>query len=86
VDVVVTTREGRLFAWRTKGPADQDIGWASIHHDPQNTGNAGTPLMKQVGPPRVADDGADGCCEGGEQGAVLLLAPLALFYRRRRSA
>jgi hypothetical protein len=86
VDVVVTTREGRLFAWRTKGPADQDIGWASIHHDPQNTGNAGTPLMKQVGPPRVADDGPDGCCEGGEQGAVLLLAPLALFYRRRRSA
>lgn len=86
LDVVVSTREGRLFAWRTKGHADQDVGWGSIHHDPQNTGNAGTPLAKQAGPPAIVEDDPGGCCDGGEKGALLLLAPLAFLYRRRRSA
>jgi hypothetical protein len=86
LEVVVSTREGNLFAWTTRGRADQDIGWASIHHDPQNTGNHATPLPKQAGPP----DGPpvdDGCgCGGGKGGAeaALLLLPLGLLARRRR--
>ena len=39
VDVVISTREGWLFAWSTDGHADQQIGWGSIHHDNQNTGD-----------------------------------------------
>ena len=81
VDVVLTTREGWLFAWSTRGPADQDIQWASMHHDAQNTGNYHTRLPIQVGPV------AEGCCkskEGPEHAWVL--GPFALFAigRRRR--
>lgn len=84
VEVVVSTREGRLFAWHTKGHADQAIGWASIHHDPQNTGNFATPLATQAGPPDE-EDIPQGCCEGGQKASLLWLAPLGLLWRRRRS-
>ena len=86
LEVVVSTREGNLFAWHTKGRADQAIGWASIHHDPQNTGNYETPLPVQAGPADVVVDDIDqGCCKGGKASSLLWLAPLGLLARRRRS-
>ena len=83
LEVVVSTREGRLFAWHTSGHADQAVGWASIHHDPQNTGNAETPLLAQAGPP-VTELPPEGCCSGGEPSALVWLAPVGLLARRRR--
>ena len=41
-DLVATTREGYLFAWRTQGKADA-IEWPTYHHDDQRTGHYGTP-------------------------------------------
>jgi hypothetical protein len=83
VEVVVSTREGNLFAWHTRGRADQDIGWAGIHHDPQNTGNATTPLARQAGPTDA--DGSGGCCgRDGEEASAWMLLPLGLLARRRR--
>ena len=86
VDVAVTTREGSLFVWGTKGRADQTVEWASMHHDPQNTGNYHHPLATQAGP--VAPE-EQGCCkrkkdkEAKEQ-AWLLLPLLAIMGWRRR--
>ncbi len=86
LEVVVSTREGKLFAWHTEGHADQAIGWASIHHDPQNSGNFHTPLATQAGPPdRVEGEIPQGCCTGGSKASLLWLAPLGLLWRRRRS-
>ncbi len=83
LDVVATTREGWLYAWTTRGRADQKVQWAGLHHDPQNTGNYETPLVRQEGP----EEGIGGCCKrrkGADQG--WLLAPLMLLstLRRRR--
>lgn len=39
LDVVVGTRAGWLFAWKTKGRTDGVISWPSFHHDNRNTGN-----------------------------------------------
>jgi len=50
LEVVCVTREGYLFAWRTRGRADQEIQWKGFHHDPRNTGNYHTPLPAQPGP------------------------------------
>ncbi len=89
VDVVVSTREGHLLAWSTQGHADQDIQWASIHHDSQNTGNYHTPLPTQAGPPPVADHGEDskGCGCGAAPrrpvGLVWLALLLPLLIRRQ---
>jgi hypothetical protein len=86
VEVVVSTREGNLFAWSTKGRADQAIGWAGIHHDPQNTGNFETPLATQAGPPDLVEEPPGGCCDkNGSKANAFWLAPLALFWRRRRA-
>jgi hypothetical protein len=69
IDVVVNTREGWLFAWKTQGPAggpkDQKlpaIQWQSFHHDDQNTANVKTPLhaYPRLQPPD--DQCANGCC------------------------
>jgi len=81
LDVVVSTREGWLFAWSTDGRADQEVQWASLHHDPANTGNYETSLISQDGPPEIAT----GCCKrggGGSQGLMLL--PLFLIGYARR--
>ena len=89
-------REGFVFAWGTRGPADAPVQWASQLHDPQNTGNFEVALPVQAGPPDSADDtdagGKDevgGCCDARGPGgrAAWVLAPLAvLALARRRSA
>lgn len=82
LEVVVTTREGWLHAWTTLGRADQALEWASLHHDPRNTGNYGTPLAAQVGP---AEEEAGGCCAGRRDAReAWVVAPLALLLVRRR--
>lgn len=44
LEVVVGTRSGYLFAWKTKGKADGAVEWESFHHDNANTGNYATKL------------------------------------------
>lgn len=44
LEVVVSTRDGHLFAWKTKGTTSGPIEWESFHHDNANTGNHATPL------------------------------------------
>ncbi len=92
VDVVASTREGKVFAWTSQGPADQKVQWASIHHDPQNTGNYETPLAAQIGPPKGAAPKPD--CECGvtsgnnARGTTVVLSWLGLvglLWRRRRA-
>ena len=56
LEVAVVTREGTLFAWNTTGPADGNIQWSSLAHDPQNTGNYHTSLPSQQGPDDDDDD------------------------------
>lgn len=84
LDVVVSTREGYLFAWTTEGRADGKVEWASIHHDPANTGNYHTVIQPQTGPP---DEKRCGCASSpGGQGSVLGGAALLVFTLRRRKA
>jgi len=86
LDVVVTTREGYLFAWSTAGAADGVVEWASLHHDPANTGNYETPMAAQAGPEDVSDGDAGGCCARSKSGSAAgwLVLPLLLGMRRRR--
>ena len=87
LDVVVATRDGWVFAWRTRGPAWGEIQWPTFHHDNRSTGNWHTPL------PRVEEpsfDSCDGCASGGRSLhsfglGLLLVAALATGSRRRRS-
>ncbi|MDY0004081.1 MAG: FG-GAP-like repeat-containing protein [Polyangia bacterium] len=44
LDVVASTRNGWLFAWRTAGPVTGRIEWESYKHDNRNTGNYSVPL------------------------------------------
>ncbi len=70
IDVIASTREGWLWAWKTKGhvggPPDAPvpaIQWEGFHHDDHNTANLGGPA--KVYPPLApATDGCDesGCC------------------------
>lgn len=89
VEVVVTTREGWLYAWSTDGSAGQDIQWAAIHHDAQNTGNYHHPLPQQSGPPQSSANPEEGCCKRNDkeqQAAMLLPLLLLAAFRRRRLA
>jgi hypothetical protein len=87
VEVVVATRHGYLWAWRTRGRADQALQWASMRHDPRNTGNHATPIDRQEGPPDAPV--SEGCCgDGGKSDrsdTAWILLPLALLWRRRRT-
>jgi Subtilase family/FG-GAP-like repeat/FG-GAP repeat len=44
LDVVVGSRAGWLYAWRTPAKSDGVVQWESYHHDNRNTGYYGTPL------------------------------------------
>lgn len=81
-DVLVTTREGYLFAWRTDGRADTDSPWPQWGHDARHTGNFHTEVPTQAGPPEVQPpvEEEDSC----EDAAFVLMLPL-LFGLRRRS-
>jgi hypothetical protein len=46
LEVVVGTREGYLFAWKTHGRESGVVQWESFHHDNANTGNYGTKLAQ----------------------------------------
>ncbi len=87
LDVVVPSREGYLYAWHSTGRADQKVQWASMRHDPRNTGDYNTPIDVQAGPPAGPPSGG-GCCgdKTNSSAALLLLAPFALLTRRRRKA
>ncbi|WP_019632753.1 FG-GAP-like repeat-containing protein [Actinomadura atramentaria] len=41
-DLVATTREGYLFAWKTGGKASANTEWWTYHHDERRTGRYGT--------------------------------------------
>ena len=86
VDVVISTREGWLFAWSTEGHADQKIEWASLFHDAQNTGNYHTALPTQEGPLDEEDVPKEsGCCKDKSSDSAWLILPLLfLGYRRRK--
>ncbi len=84
LEVAVTTREGWLWVWSTSGRADQDIGWAGIHHDPQNTGNHEAPLGERAGP--VFEEGCGGCASGAGslRGGAWVLVLFGVMRRRGR--
>jgi hypothetical protein len=44
LDVVVPTRDGNLYAWKTQAPDTGVVQWESFHHDNQNTGDYRTKL------------------------------------------
>ncbi|MDB4942430.1 MAG: Serine protease, subtilase family, partial [Labilithrix sp.] len=85
LEVVTGTRDGYLFAWRTKGSATGHVEWESFHHDNANTGNVATKL-DQGGAPRAAtvldcsvpaapvterfDAGGCGCTTAGQRGGA----------------
>jgi len=56
LEVVTTSRNGWLFAWRTPAPVTSRIDWASYKHDNQNTGNLGTPLDQGTQEPHCEPD------------------------------
>lgn len=84
LDVVTTTREGTLLAWRTDAPADTLVEWAMLGHDARRTGNYHTPLPGQRGPEASEEEG---CAVGAGPGTVglagLLLTALGSSRRRR---
>ncbi|MGB0638683.1 MAG: S8 family serine peptidase [Myxococcota bacterium] len=90
VDVVISTREGWLFAWSTDGHADQQIGWGSIHHDNQNTGDYSLAIAPQAGPPPIDDEAVKGCsCSAGppaDSSTLAWVVFIALIWGRRRLA
>lgn len=49
LEVVVGTRTGYLFAWKTRGTTRGPIEWESFHHDNTNTGNLATKLAQGSG-------------------------------------
>jgi hypothetical protein len=93
LDVAVSSREGFVYVWGTQGRADQALSWASLRHDPRNTGTCTTPLATQAGPDALADDGGfyGGCACATPTGlaplSTLLLPGLGLLLtlRRRRA-
>jgi len=59
LELVVTTRAGWLYAWRTSGRVTGNVQWPTYRHDNSNTRNWGTPLP--FGTRRVMDAPAITC-------------------------
>ncbi len=81
VEIVITTRDGYLFAWNTDAPADSAQPWPEFRHDNRNTGNYETPLSNGGAPtteaepldcpmPPRPDGGTDGGDGGGGDGGT----------------
>ncbi len=77
LDLVVNTRNGWMYAWKTKGRTDGVIQWESFHHDNHNTGSLLTPLdqgvMLKASQPldcaaALADGGANAASDTTEAG------------------
>ncbi|MBS2029363.1 MAG: VCBS repeat-containing protein [Deltaproteobacteria bacterium] len=93
LDVVTFSRNGYLWAWKTKGPANGKINWESYHHDLQNTGDYATPLVQRKGPTESPDAGSGGdtkkkgcgCGAGGAELLPFAIVSLLGLARRRRS-
>ncbi|MDF1564725.1 MAG: S8 family serine peptidase [Deltaproteobacteria bacterium] len=90
LDVVVGTRDGWLFAWRTAGSADS-IQWEGRHHDARSTSNFEIPLPTRKGLETGGggDGGGDekcGCDSTGDQlpGAVAALLLVLFAWRPRQ--
>jgi len=101
IDVVANTREGWLWAWKTKGPTGAAPGattpaiqWEGFHRDDQNTGNVGGKFaaLKTYNrglPPN--DACTDGCCcdatstNPASLAFALALVTLPLLRRRNRN-
>jgi MYXO-CTERM domain-containing protein len=100
LDVISTTREGYLFAWKTKGSPTGVVQWESFHHDNQNSGSyahkldqgklgkAPPPDCAPPPPPPMYD--VSGCtCDvtgksASQSGLILAVIGLALAISRRR--
>ncbi len=67
-DVVTSTRNGWLYAWKTEAAATNRLDWQSFGHDPANTNNHGTPLKKYGDGPGPDEDPVcgNGALEDGE--------------------
>jgi hypothetical protein len=95
LDVVVGTREGNLFAWRTEGPARYPDGgnplhWPEYHHNNRNNANLSERLPRYAAPPETSTGGCRTVGETAAAGSVALLLAmllsLAVGRRARRVA
>ena len=84
-EVILATREGLLFAWRTEAPADGPAQWPRPRHDPALTGDATTALPVQAGPPVGEEREGCGCASPGAGASWLALLGGLLLVRRRRA-
>ena len=51
IELVATTREGKLFVWDTPAPATEAaLQWAGYGHDRRNTKNTGSGVSNLAGP------------------------------------
>ena len=82
LDLVVATRDGYLFAWRTRGAAWGEVQWPTFHHDNRGTGNFHTPLPIVL-PPDLDLDCACAAADLPTATPALLLLLLPLLRRRR---
>lgn len=88
IEVVVATRDGYVFAWRTRGVAWGEVQWPTFNHDNRGTGNFHTPLPV-VAPPLIEEDcgcASQGASPGSAAVAVLLAGFLAVARRRRAAS
>jgi hypothetical protein len=87
LEVVVGTRDGNLYAWRTRGVAWGEVQWPTFHHDNRSTGNFHTPLPV-IPPPELAL-GSDCACAASDRSGpaplclTLLLLLVAAAVRRK---
>jgi hypothetical protein len=100
IDVTANTREGWLWAWKTKGTTGSPknapqpaIQWEGFHHDDHNTGNFKGPLKPYARLNPADDSCKSGCCCSSSHstsstpfaGVVALLVVAGTLRARKRS-